>query len=198
MIWISDTLSRSHNLASAQIREPQVLHFDDGLLAQEVIHPQDLVLVEDGTQPGVEFARRVKIVAERLFERDARVFQQPDFREVLDNRREQCGRHFQIEERMMARTNPVGQRTVKIVIGDVAVQIRQSAGQPVEDRIIDLFAGVRDGLPRPLDQFFDRHVVTGHPQDRAVQQVAALQAVQGAEGHLAGQITGNSEYYQQV
>ncbi|CKN72907.1 Uncharacterised protein [Mycobacterium tuberculosis] len=136
-------------------------------------------------------------MAERLFHGNACALQQPHVREIFDNRREQRRRHFQVIQRPTGRANQFGQRIVELAVGDVTVQVGQPARQPVEHRIVDLF-GTTDGLASPLDQLPDGHVVTGHTQDGAVQQLVALEPIQRAEGHLAGQVTGNSEDHQQI
>ena len=38
-------------LDQREVAETQVLQFDDRLLAEEVVHPEDLVLVQHRTQP---------------------------------------------------------------------------------------------------------------------------------------------------
>jgi hypothetical protein len=63
------------------------------------------------------------------------------------------------------------------------VQVGHPAGEPVEDRVVDVPAGVADGLAGVLDEFPGGYVVAGHPDHRAVEQPAALQPVERAEGH---------------
>ena len=139
-------------LGQRQVAEAQILQFDDRLLAQEVVHPQDLVLVQHRMQPGVEFARRRQVVAEWLFHRDAGVLQQPGLAQALDNRREQRRRHFQVVQAVALRADPLGQRVVQRGVGDVAVQVGQPVRQPVEHLVVHFFAGVGDRLAGPVDQ----------------------------------------------
>ena len=54
------------------VGEPEREDVLDGLLAEEVVDPEDALLVEDAVQRGVELARRLEVVAERLLDDDAR------------------------------------------------------------------------------------------------------------------------------
>src|SRR5947209_12292086 len=78
------------------------------------------------------------------------------------------------------------------------MQVRQSFHEPVEYLAVDLFAGTFDRLAGPLDELVDADVVAGDAENRALQQPAVLQPVEGLKRHLAGQVAGDSENYQQV
>ncbi len=69
---LRDLLTVPH-LGERQVAEAQILDLDDRLLAQEVVHPKDLVLFQHRMQPGIEFTRRLEVVSEGLFHRDAGV-----------------------------------------------------------------------------------------------------------------------------
>lgn len=155
-------------LRQAVVGEAQVLQFFDGLFAQKVVHAQDLVFVEHRAQPGVEVARRFQVVAERLLDRHPRPLQQVGLRQVLHDGREQRRRHLEVVERMRVRIDLLGELLVEIGIGDVAVQVGDPAGQPVEHRAVKLLAGFLDGVARPVQQLLGGDVVAGHADDRVV------------------------------
>lgn len=133
-----------------------------------MVHAQDLVFVEHRAQPGVEVARRLQVVAERLLDRHPRPLQQVGLRQVLHDGREQRRRHLEVVERMRVRIDLLGELLVEIGIGDVAVQVGDPAGQPVEHRVVELLAGFLDGVARPVQQLLGGDVVAGHADDRVV------------------------------
>ena len=49
-----------------------------------------------------------------------------------------------------------------------------------------------------LAQLLDAPIINGYSDDRAVQQSAALQAIERAEGHHPGQVAGDAEDDQRV
>jgi hypothetical protein len=101
-------------------------------------------------------------VAERLFHGDVRSVQQAHPPEVLDDRREQGGRHFQVVQRPIVRADRVGQRGVELTVGDVAVHVVQPAREPVEHFVVDLLAAGVDSVAGPVDELIDGHVIAGH------------------------------------
>jgi hypothetical protein len=78
------------------------------------------------------------------------------------------------------------------------VQVGHPPGELVEGRVVDLLARIRDGFAGLLHELFRGDLVAGHPDDRAIEQPASLQLVQGAEGHLAGEVSGDAEDDQHV
>ena len=98
----------------------------------------------------------------------------------------------------MLATDLLGQRVIQRVSGDVAVQIGQPVCQLVEHVLVNLLAGIRNRSVGPLDQLVFADLVAGHADDRALQESLVLEAVEGREGHLAGQVAGNPENHQQI
>jgi hypothetical protein len=150
------------------------------------IFSRSATLAQQPVQPGVQLASRGQVVAERLLDRDSALAQEPGRAEVLHDGAEQGRGHLQVVQRPLCAADPRGEAAVERGVGDVAVQVGHPAGEPAEDRVVDLLAGVGDGLAGVLDEFPGGHVLAGHPDDRAVEQPAALQAVEGGEGHPAG------------
>ena len=73
---MASTLVRSPQIGHGKVREPQVLDLDHRFLAQEVINQENLPLVEDLTQAGIELPRRGQVVPEWLLKRDPGVPEQ--------------------------------------------------------------------------------------------------------------------------
>jgi hypothetical protein len=137
-------------------------------------------------------------MTERFLHRDARALQQARFAQVLHDRCEQRRRHLQVVEGLVLAADLLGQRVVQGAIGDVAVEIGQPVCQLVEHFLVDLLAGIRNRRMGTLDQLVFADLVAGHSQDRTPQQSLALEAIEGLEGHLAGQVAGNPENHQQI
>ena len=142
-----------------------------------MIDAQDLALAQQPVQPGVQLAGRGQVVAERLLDRDPALAQQPGRAEVLHDGAEQGRGHLQVVQRPFCAADPRGEAAVERGVGDVTVQVGHPAGEPAEDRVVDVLAALADGLAGVLDEFPGGHVLAGHPDDRAVELPAALQAV---------------------
>ena len=127
-------------LGQREVGEPQVLQPDDRFLAEEVVDEQDLVVAQHMVQPGVQFARRVQVVAERFLDRDPAVAQEPGRSEVLDDRAEKRRRHFQVEQRPLAVAHLGSELAVQRAVGDVTGQVGDPAGEPAENRVIQVLA----------------------------------------------------------
>src|SRR5690242_15109494 len=86
-------------LGQRQVGEPQVFQLDDRLLAEEVIDAQDLALVQQPVQPGVQLVGRGQVVAERLLDRGPALAQQFRRAELLHDGAEQGRGHLQVVQR---------------------------------------------------------------------------------------------------
>ena len=70
--------SAAPQIGHGEVREPQVLDLDHRLLAEEVIHEQDLPLVEDLTEASVQLPSRLQVVPERLLHRNPGISEQAE------------------------------------------------------------------------------------------------------------------------
>ena len=118
--------------------------------------------------------------------------------QALDDHPEQGGRDLEVEDRGCARPDRAGHALVGVVVAEVAGHVGQPRGEAIEDLVVDRLAAVLDALARVLAQMVDGPVVARHPDDRAVQQAAALQPVQRVERHDLGQVAGDSEDHEHV
>ena len=85
------------------VREPQVEDVLDGHLPEEVVDPEDLGLVDQLVQLGVQLAGGREVVSERLLDDDARVLRQVLLREAGDDRREERRRDLEVEDAAASR-----------------------------------------------------------------------------------------------
>src|SRR5262249_56959306 len=83
-----------------EAEDHDVLH---GLLAEVVVDPVDLALVQDGAETAIKLTRGLEVAAEWLLDDDPApappaLLEQADLAEALDDLREEIGRHRQVEE----------------------------------------------------------------------------------------------------
>ena len=57
-----------------------------------------------------------------------------------------------------------GEAAVERGVADVSGPVGHPAGEPVEDRVVHVLTGVRDGLAGMLDELLGGDVVAGHPR----------------------------------
>ena len=64
------------------------------------------------------------------------------------------------------------------VVAEVALHVREAPREAVEHLLVDRLPGRLDRRPRSVAQLFDRPVVDGDADDRAVEQPAGLEPVE--------------------
>ena len=128
----------------------------DRILAQEVIDPEDLVLVQRAQDTRVQLARRLQAVTERLFDHHAA----PEFvlavlvrflvgefggAELLHHGAEEPVGNGEVEDRVALRAMRlfgIAQRAadlfVQLGLGQVALDVGQFRGKPLPDRVVDV------------------------------------------------------------
>src|SRR5579875_3601119 len=196
-------LDGGHALAVPQLCEPdvgeaQVLQLDDRFLAEEVVDAQDLVLGQHLVQPVVEGAGGCQVVTERFLHGDPCAVQQARRGEVLDDRAEQRRRHLQVVQRPPAAADLRGEPGVQLAVCGIAVQVAQPPGEPPEHLLVERLAAAGDRVLGAPYQLLRGHLLARDADDPAPEQPAALQPVQRAERHLAGQVAGDAEDHQRV
>jgi hypothetical protein len=181
-----------------RVREAQEQQLRDAELAEVVVDPVELALVEVLVHLGRERARRLQVVPERLLDDDARVPGQAHVREPLDDGAEQERRDLEVEDRAASVLQPRREVLERGGIREVARQVRQARGEPVEDRLVEPLARCHDRLAGALAQVVDRPVVHRHADDRAGQQPARLQSIERMEGHHLRQVSRDAEHHEHV
>ena len=140
-----------------------------------------------------ERAGRREVVAERLLHDDTSVRRQAGGGEPGDDPAEEERRDLEVEDRARRVADRFLDAAVRRVVGEVARDVREAFREPLEHRLVELLAGTRDRVSRPLDQLLDRPVVDGDTDDRAVEQAARLEPVERPEGHHPGEVAGDAE-----
>ena len=100
-LHVGDVLAVPDRLQD-RVGEAQVGDVHHRLLAEVMVDPQDLLLVEHLAEFGVERARRFEVVAEGLLDHDVGVLGQPGVAEAVDHGGEERGRDLQVEDRPLA------------------------------------------------------------------------------------------------
>ena len=116
----------------------------------------------------------------------------------LDHRPEQERRDLEIEHRAFRRADRVGDALVRRGVAEVAVHVREPAGEPVEHLVVDLLAGRLDRGAGVARADVGRPGVDGHADDRAVEQAPLLEPVERVERHHLRQVAGDPEDHEHV
>ena len=146
-----------------------------------------------------ELACRFAIVSERLLDDDATGLREACFRQALDDAAEEERRDLEVEDRCVGALDRLADAFVGRVVAEVALDIGHAADEPIEHRRVDLLAGC--GLDRrlcPVAQLIHGPVVEGDADDRAVEQPAGLEPVEGIEGHHLREVAGDPEDHEHV
>ena len=180
------------------VGEPQEHDVHGGFLAEEVVDAEDLPLGQMLSQLVVEGASRGQVVAEGLLDHDPGAVGQVGAGQAVDHLAEQRRRDLQVEHRGVLALDRLAKAFIGFRVVVVSRHHRQSFGKAVEDRVVDGLAAVGDRRARVGAQFVVRPVAACHADDGAIQQLATFQPVQGPEGHLLGQVSGDAEDHQHV
>ena len=131
-----------HRVGEARVDD--VLH---RLLAEVVIDAEDVLLGKELRQQAAQRARRLAVVAERLFDHQSRAFGAARLRQRLRHGGEQARRHREIVQRPLRLTKLFAQfgerRRVAVVAIDVAQQADQLAAAPAGSGVAVMLAGCR-------------------------------------------------------
>jgi hypothetical protein len=181
-----------------RVREAEVEELRDAELPEVVVDPVELALVEVLVHLRRERARGLEVVAERLLDDDARMLGEAYARETLDHGAEQERRDLEIEDRAASVLQASREALERRRVPEVARQVGQSGGEPVEDRGVERLARGEDRLAGALAQVVDRPVVDGDADDRAGQQPARLEAVERVQRHHLRQVAGDAEHDEDI
>jgi hypothetical protein len=118
--------------------------------------------------------------------------------QALHDASEEERRDLQVEHRPLEGRDGVAHLRVRRGVAEVAGDVGEPGGEPGEDRLVELLAGADDRLARALHELIDAPVVDCHADDGAVEQVARLEAVQGAERHDLGEVAGDPEDHEDI
>ena len=162
-------------------------------MPEEVVDAEDLLLADRPVQLRGERLGRCEVVSERLLDHHARSAGEPGGREAADDRGEERRRGLEVEDRRARLVHRLGEPLVGRGIGEIAMHVGESRGQAVERCAVDLPDARLDRLAHAPSQLRERPVVGRHADDRAVEDAAALEAVERLERHLLREIPGDPE-----
>ncbi len=182
-----------------RVREPDVEDLLDAHLSEEVVDPVDLRLLQVRVELVGELARGLTVVPERLLDDDSAGLDQPCVRQAFHDATEQEGRDLEVEDRHVRALDRLADALVGRVVAEVALDIGHAAREPVEHRGVDLLAG--GGLDRrlcPVAELIHGPVVDRDADDRAVEQPAGFEPVEGMERHHLREVAGDPEDHKDV
>jgi hypothetical protein len=145
---------------------------------------------------GVQGPGRRQVVAEGLLHRDPGSLGETGAGQAFHYAAEQRRRDLEIEDGAGLPLDGAGDAVIGLRVLVVARDHRQAPGQPLENVLADLLAGVLDGLACVVPEGRGRPLAAGYADDRAPKLPAALQAIQGPEGLFFRQIPGDAEDHQ--
>jgi len=158
-----------------------------------MVDPVDLRLVEVFVKLIGELAGRRLVVPEGLLDHYPGVLRQSGVGQSFDHGPEQERRDLEVEDRVLGPVERLGDRLVGGRVPEVAGHVLEAVGQALEHLLVELLPRADDRLARALLELVDSPVVDGDAEDRAVEQAALLEPVQGPEGHHLGEIAGDPE-----
>jgi hypothetical protein len=176
-----------------RVREPQVEDLDQAHLAQEVIDPIQLGLVDVPVELVGECARGGAVVAKRLLDHHTRALGQTRVGKALDDCPEQKRRDLEIEDGAPCVLDRGGHALEGRRVPEITRNVGEPGGEPVEGLLVHRLACGLDRVAGMLAQVVGAPLVDGHSDDRTAQQAAALQVVERAEGHHLRQVAGDAE-----
>ena len=179
--------------AEQRVREPQVEELVEAELPEEVVDPEELVLLDHAVQLPRERLGRGEVVPERLLDHDPRPARQPRAAELRDDDVEQRRRRLEVEHRPLRAPQLLAQTLVGRRVGEVARDVRQTRSQAVEHLLLELLAARHDRLAHVRAEVRERPVVDRDADDRAVEQPAALEPVERSERHDLREIARDPE-----
>ena len=180
-----------HRVPEAQDQQLLEAH-----LAEEVVDPVKLRLVQVLVQLGCKCARRRLVVAERLLDDHAGTVQQPRLGQAADDPAEQERRDLEVEDGRLDARQGLPHLLVGGGVVEVALVVGEPCGKPVEHGLVDGLSGRLDAVVGVLAEAVDAPVVGGDADDRAVQQAPSLEAVERVQRHHPGQVAGDAEHHE--
>ena len=184
------------------IREAQVGDVLNRFLAEEVVDPVDLALVQDLVDLVVQLDRRVQVVTEGLLDHDPCILRKPCAAEALDHPGEERWGDLQVEDRVPGVRELVLQPPEGVEVVVVPLHIAEGIGVLLEDLVVDLLpAGLGpslDRLPRVLAEIVVTPFAAPDPDHGHRERAVLGQVIERLQGHLLREIARDPEDHQGV
>ena len=167
-------------------------------LGEKMIDAKDGWLVEHAVQLCVEIARGGKIVAERLFDRQAGAGHAADRAHALDGHGEKFRRNGEVIQRMLRSAERATQLVQGFGTAQIAVDILQKTTERFECCVVDVDFSCQYAFPHIGHEACG--VPSGPPDanDRRGEATLPHQPEQRRVEHFGGEIAAGSEYDQRV
>ena len=123
------------------IPESQIENLGQAHHAEEVVDPVELVLADVLMDLRGKLAGGGEVVAEGLLDDHSRMPGQTGLGQSLDRHAEEGGRDLQIEDRVFRPLDVGGQALVSVGLREVALDVGEALGEPVEDLRVGLAPG---------------------------------------------------------
>src|SRR5689334_8833554 len=118
--------------------------------------------------------------------------------EVLHDRPEEERGDLEIEHRLLGTLDRDRDTFVGGGVAEIAGDVREACREPREHFLVEWFARPDDRFARSLNQLIDAPVIDRHADDRAIEKLAPLQAVQRSERHHLGEVAGDAEDHEDI
>ena len=181
-----------------RVAEPEVEGLLESHLPEVVVDAEQLRFVDVLVEVFCECPGGGEVVAEGLLDDDTCVLGEAGFGEVLDDGGEQEGWDLEVEDRQPRVLDRGGDALVGGGIGEVAGHVREPCRESSEDVLVELLAGSDDGGACSFDELLGAPVVDRDADDRAIEEVSLLEAVERPEGHDLRQVAGDPEDHEDV
>ncbi len=159
MICTDEIEFRSHRRLQHGVGEPQVQDLVEPHLAQEVVDPEKLGLIDVLVQLDGQRVRGGAVVAERLLHHHPGVLGKSRIVELLDHRAEQKRRDLEVEHRLLGVAHGRLDPPVGGGIGEVAADVLEASGKSIEHGLVNGLTGGLDHGVGVLAQVLDRPVI---------------------------------------
>ena len=171
--------------------DEQVLH---RLLAEKMIDPEDLVLVEVAVEDLVELDGAGEIASERFLDNEAAIGGEPDSGKARGDVVEQRRGDRHEEHRQPGIAELLGDQVVDGWILVVTLDIAQVGTEPIDDRFVsalkDLTDVIGESLVGPL--------AAGSADDGHVESALGCELVERRDQLLFCQVAGDAEQHQRI
>ena len=179
------------------VGEPEHQDVLDPVLAEEVVDAEHRGLGEVPVEHLVELERGAAITPEGLLDHHLGAGVEPHAGEPLDDLLEQDRRDGQVEEGVLDAGQQVGDGAERPLVAVVAADVAEARCEAVPHHRVDVGLGGH-GIVRVAPEGLVVPLRRRHPDDGDVEQPARLQAVDGREDLLLGQVAGGPEQHQGV
>lgn len=180
------------------VAKAQVDEIAQWLLAEEVIHAEDVLLVHLTMEPLVQGLRRLEVVPEGFLDEERCTPRERRASNRLHDGAEECRRHFEVHQDAPDRTERGAQGRIGSLGGEVARHVAEPRREAIQHRPLRVRDGRADGFAHVGTQVIIAPRIERDTHDRNGEQTTLLQPVQRRKRHLACEVAGDPEHHHRV